>query len=392
LPVIALTQGIVSASSSATRKTVLRDQRCNGLSLEVRQTGGKTWYCTYSTREGRRCSLRLGSAQEVPLAAARQACQETRLQATLGHNLAADWRRRRCELTLEAFAIDHYLPVIAQLKLSWRDDLGILHQRLLPSLGRLRLSEISTEHLLQFRRGLLHDQLAPGTINRYMATLRHLFSVARREGLLRRSNKPWAGLQPLPDRSRPHSCLTQEQWLTLARELQCSRNRHLFSICLLLLCTGARKREALDARWCDVDLEHGRWTIPRTKSGHSLTVPLSEPALILLQRLQGHQQRLSPWVFPNPRTGVPYRSIFSAWDVARRAAGLAHLRVHDLRHSFATVLVNQGAPLYTVQALLGHAYPRITQRYARMQDEALKAASELAGDWYGITLASSETS
>jgi len=92
------------------------------------------------------------------------------------------------------------------------------------------------------------------------------------------------------------------------------------------------------------------------------------------------------------RTGVPYRSIFSSWDVARRAAGLAHLRVHDLRHSFATVLVNQGAPLYTVQALLGHASPRITQRYARMQDEALKAASELAGDWYGITLASSETS
>lgn len=314
--------------------------------------------------------------------AARQACQETRLQASLGHDLAAEWRRRRSELTLDAFVIHHYLPLIAPCKRSWRDDLGILNQRLLPSLGRLRLSEITSDHLHQLRKGWLHDHLACGTINRYMATLRHVFSVAQREGLLCRSTNPWVGFQPLPDRSRPHVCLTQQEWAVLNLQLQRSRNRHLHSICLLLLLTGARKREVLDARWCDVDLASGRWTIPRTKSGHSLTVPLSDAALQLLRWMQDTQKRQSLWLFPNPRTGEPYQSVFYAWDAARRAADLPGLRMHDLRHSFATALVNQGVSLYAVQRLLGHASPRITQRYARLQDAALKHAAEMAATWF----------
>ena len=81
------------------------------------------------------------------------------------------------------------------------------------------------------------------------------------------------------------------------------------------------------------------------------------------------------WVFPNPDTGKPFASIFYAWDRARRLAGLADVRLHDLRHSHASFLVNSGRTLYEVQHILGHTQVKTTQRYAHLSHETLLAAT-----------------
>ena len=84
----------------------------------------------------------------------------------------------------------------------------------------------------------------------------------------------------------------------------------------------------------------------------------------------------NPWIFPNPKAGKPCVSIYYSWDTARKQAGLADVRIHDLRHSFASLLVNAGNSLYTVQKILGHTQIKTTQRYAHLsQDTLIDAAN-----------------
>lgn len=110
-----------------------------------------------------------------------------------------------------------------------------------------------------------------------------------------------------------------------------------------------------------------------TKFGQPRHVPLSDGTLVLL-RAQQLRCGESTWLFPNPATGQPFRSVFYAWDAARRQARLADLRMHDLRHSFASFLINSGRSLYEVQQLLGHRSSQMTQRYAHLAHETLLAA------------------
>ena len=142
----------------------------------------------------------------------------------------------------------------------------------------------------------------------------------------------------------------------------------------MLILTGARKREVLDAKWEDFDFIRRLWRIPTTKLGKPRHVPLSDGVLNLLSAME----RKGDWVFANPKTNKPFVSIFCAWNTARAKAGLSDVRVHDLRHSFASLLINSGRSLYEVQKLLGHTQVKTTQRYAHLAPETLLAAGNAA--------------
>jgi len=149
---------------------------------------------------------------------------------------------------------------------------------------------------------------------------------------------------------------------------------------LFLIYTGARKREVLDARWRDIDWAQRSWRIPKTKSGKVRHVPISSGAMRVLEHLRFRttEELLDEEaIFANPRTGEPFVSIFYSWNNARIRAGLPEFRIHDLRHSFASYLVNAGRSLYEVQELLGHADIKTTSRYAHLSRERLVAAVEV---------------
>ena len=88
----------------------------------------------------------------------------------------------------------------------------------------------------------------------------------------------------------------------------------------------------------------------------------------------------SIYLFPSPKTGKPFNSVYQAWNNARIAAGLANVRMHDLRHTFASALVNSGRSLFEVQQLLGHSDIHVTQHYAHLSHDSLKSAADCAGD------------
>jgi len=137
--------------------------------------------------------------------------------------------------------------------------------------------------------------------------------------------------------------------------------------------------EALNATWDQFDLDEGIWSKPvthtRQKKPHR--VPLSSPALALLKQAQ--EQTEGRCVFPGRGPDKPLTDLKRTWKAVCQAAGIEDCRLHDLRHSFASVLVSQGASLPLIGAMLGHTQPQTTARYAHLYDEPLREAAEQVG-------------
>ena len=124
-----------------------------------------------------------------------------------------------------------------------------------------------------------------------------------------------------------------------------------------------------------VDWQRKTLLVPCSKSGRPRLVQLNSAALDLLRSLPREPGNL--FIFPSPVTGRPSASLHFPWTRIRKRAGLIGFRLHDLRHSFASFLVNKGVSIYIVQGLLGHANVRATQRYAHLANETLSDAAEL---------------
>jgi integrase len=167
----------------------------------------------------------------------------------------------------------------------------------------------------------------------------------------------------------------------VAIQLRRSQNPDLLQIITGLLLTGLRKSELLCARWEWINFQSSTLTIPVTKQGRPHRLPLTPELKAFLQGLPSKEKSL--YLFPSKKTGLPYKSIFQSWNTARKAAKMPELRIHDLRHSSASFLVNSGRSLYEVQRLLGHMSSKTTQRYAHLSDTALLDAMASAAKIVG---------
>jgi site-specific recombinase XerD len=150
---------------------------------------------------------------------------------------------------------------------------------------------------------------------------------------------------------------------------------------------GARRSEALNARWGNTYLVRKVLLIPVSKSGNPRHILLCAKALFFLAeaKLAASRSRTgkeSPYVFCNPKSGCAFSNIFNSWDKARERAGLKDVRMHDLQHSFASALVNNGLSLYNVKELLGHASINTTQRYAHLSKDRLIQATDTVANHY----------
>ena len=277
-------------------------------------------------------------------------------------------------LTLKVFFYEHYLPYVKSYKRSWSTDLSVINNQLIPTLGNKRFDAVKLTDLTLLVNTMVGKGYAPGTTNRVIIMLKFAFKLAREWELIAEGADPARNLRPLKFDNRIERYLTTEQMDRLFIELIKSENMLLPEIVAFLVFTGARKQEALRAKWADVDTEQRLWRIPDTKSAKVRRVPLSAGALALLGRLGQSRVDGRPYIFTNPNTGRPFVTIFRSWDTARRRAQLPELRIHDLRHSFASFLVNAGRSLYEVQEILGHADIRTTSRYAHLSRERLLEA------------------
>jgi integrase len=181
------------------------------------------------------------------------------------------------------------------------------------------------------------------------------------------------GLAPAPvHRKKPRSRKTAKHRPKSA-DKPIPANAYAVAAIRFLLLTGWREQEALTLRWADVDFERRMATLPDTKTGKSHR-PLGAPALALLSELP--RVKGSPYVFPGAKTGQPLREFKRTWYAVRHAAGLADVRLHDLRHTVAAFSVATGHSLYVTGSILGHTRPETTQRYAHLHVDVRHSAAD----------------
>jgi integrase len=159
---------------------------------------------------------------------------------------------------------------------------------------------------------------------------------------------------------------------------------YLKSIVVTALNTGMRRGEVFNLRWKNVDLRKRMIKVEQTKSGSSRMIPINRCLFAELVKAK-RGNRASEYIFPNPESGLPYTQVRRSFKNACQKAGVKELRFHDLRHTFATRLIESGADLITVRDLLGHFSVRVTQRYTHSNQDRKKEALELlaqrAANW-----------
>ena len=376
MPVVDLTASFVrkAACPEGAEKINFFDSRQRGFLVEIRASGRKTYYQRFRDERGRERQFKIGRADIVTMEQARRKGRSVFARAILGE----DSQQRREELraipTLEAFVRDRYIPFVATYKRSWRTDETILRHHALPQLGKLALDEIKAEHIVDVVARMKAKGLAASTANRVLVILRYIYNLAIKWRVPGIASNPTTGIELGPEIQR-NRYLTKEEAQVLSAAIANDENRTAANAIMLLLLTGARRNEITQARWEHVFWDERKLRVPISKSGKPRWISLSASAIGLLRsipRCAGND-----YIFPAPTTGRPSPSLWFPWKRIRDRAGLGDVRLHDLRHSFASFLVNEGVSLYVVQGLLGHANAKTTQRYAHLQSDTLSRATDV---------------
>ena len=347
-----------------------------GLYCEVRASspGVGTYYLRYKDTNGKTCHQKIGSTAVITVADARKEAKRLKAGITLGADPRAEAKARKAVMTYAEFFEQHYLPYIKLHKRSWKRDEELYRLRIKAVFGGKRLNQMTRYQVQLFQKALADEGLAPATVNHHQKVLRASWNVARNLQMVDGDN-PSSGVPMLFEDNKIERLLSDEELERLMTVLRSAKNRAICNIALLLLGSGLRCGEALRLRHDDIDEERRLLTIRATnsKSKRVRSVPINDVALAALYAddTRGEFEH----VFINRRTKLPYTTIARSWDKLRKMAGLPRLRIHDLRHGHASLLLAGGRTLFEVQTILGHSDPKVTMRYAHLSGKTLSEAS-----------------
>jgi integrase len=384
MPIVNLSHDFVSKAvcPEGKKKINFYHQDIRGFLLEVRKSGGKTYALRYRDKHNRQCQYKIGDSKDISYEKARRAAEKARGKVVLGQDPAEDKRVKRKVPTLNYFVQFNYLPFIKKDKRSWKTDASMLKNHILPRFGKQHLDKITSQAVMGFHQSMKANGYSPGMANRGVKLLRYIFNLAMSWEVPGVDTNPASGLKFFAEDIKERF-LSAEETSRLMAALENSKNTQLKYIVPLLLLLGCRKNELLQSRWEEFNLQKRIWYLPSSKTG-SRHIPIPLAALKILDQLPRWDG--CPYVVPNPDTLRPFVQIHKAWDNARMAAGLPDVRMHDLRHSMASNMVNSGRSIYEVAKVLGHSQLKTTQRYAHLSQEtlleAVDAAAEATGtDW-----------
>jgi integrase len=373
----------------------VRAEKPLGLLLRVQPSGGRTFY----VQVGRGQRVRIGPAGTYTLKQA-----EERAKLILRDPEAA-LKRAGPALTLGEYIDQHYADhALAKLK-NGEKSVARVKAIWKPFLNK-RIADLSASEVDRFRNKRLLAGVAPATVNRDVAALSGVLThyVKHNKGAVH----PLAELEALgvaddetvryltPDEAaRLRNAMAERDALAAAERTSANKWRqargrelmpeitgysdHITPMVLLSLNTGMRQGELFSLEWESVDLTRKTITVlaSHSKGNTTRVIPMNTEAMTVLSTIKPNQAK--GLVFKSPVTGGRFDNVKKAWAEVTKSAGIPDLRWHDLRHDFASQLVMKGAPLFTVQKLLGHANSRMTQRYAKLAPSTLADAVNLLG-------------
>lgn len=383
MPVVTLDAAFVLTATCPPdkRKVDYYSDKLSGFILEVRANGGKSFHLRYKDAYGRLRQMRIGPYPDITFDKARKKAEALRSRVVVGDNPLEEKQAKRLVPTVQELSV-RYLDYVRTYKRSHANDARVLRLHILPKFGRMRLDELEPEAIAAWFRQKVEEGLSPASVNFLHVVMGYMFKLARQWKVHGAEVNPLSMIPHFKADNARERFLTAAETERVKVAIAASPNPQLRFIIPLLLLTGARKRELLDARWEHFDLAQRRWRIPHTKSGKARFVPISQAALDVLAQVPRWDD--CPFVVPNPQTRKPYKDIFYVWNKARIEAGLPDVRVHDLRHTFASNLASNGQSLYVVGQILGHARVTTSQRYAHLTSQSMLVAADAGAAATGI--------
>jgi integrase len=404
-----ITKSTVDAARPSVNTLKIYDTEVRGFLLVVTPAGSKSYAIEYRAGTGRGSPMRrmvIGKHGVLTPDQARRLAREKLAEVARGGDPAKERKARREAQTFGEL-IDLYFakgalkrdgtPKKPSTVLS---DRGRAEQHLRPLLGDMAADQVRPEDVIKLRDIVAGDRRAPrskrgrgsvlkggqGAAAQCVALVSSIYSWVIRRGLV--TENPARGVEKARV-NRRERYLSEAEIARLADALDAEAietgNPYPVAAIKLLLFTGCRKGEIVGLGWQDVDFERACLRLPDSKTG-AKAVHLNAPALALLEAVPRLED--NPHVIPGVRSGAGAGpAIDKAWARVRRAAGLSDVRLHDLRHSYASVAVAGGASLPIIGALLGHKHTVTTARYAHLSDDPLRAVNEMVGERIAAAMA-----
>jgi integrase len=352
-----------------------------GFGIRITANGHRAFILNYTVRTtGRERRYTLGTFPSWSTTGARAEAHRLRRLIEAGGDPLGEIEDQRAAPTLadlcKRFVEEHLPRKRLSTQQSYRRQ---IRKHVRPYFGaHAKVAEVSYADCDALHRKITREA-GPYVANRTMAMLSKMFSLAIRWGM--RTDNPTKGVERNAEQKRKRY-LSSDELARLIKALAECPDAQSVDIIRTILLTGCRKGEALAMRWSELDLTEGVWTklgsTTKQKSDH--VAPLSAPVRQLLAEIHRHQTAQGEWVFPSADSQTQHRiDIDKTWQHLLRAAGIEGLRIHDLRHSFASQLASGGASLPLIGALLGHSNPTTTARYAHLFQDPQRAAVERVG-------------
>jgi integrase len=375
-----LTQAFVDAQAASGRDRIVFDSQLPGLGLRITPTGTKI-FVAQTRVAGRKRRITIGYAPEMSLSNARAEALQMLAAMRGGVDPTADRKARLRAAAAKTITIrelsERWMTEFVIPKLKPRtvsDYKQLLSGRILPALGNLTVAEIDRGHVERLHLDL---KSTPRRGNYAVTVLRALLNFAVRHGL--RPANPAAGIKLYRENKRERFLseseigaaadgITEAEGLGVIGPFAAAGLR-------LALFTGARSGEITSIQWNHVDWQRRLIRLPDSKTNEPRTIHLSDAAIEVLR----NTPHVGPFVVAGMKRGVPYRNLTHAWGRTRKYAGLDDVRLHDLRHSYASLAAGRGVSLYTIGKLLGHKDPVSTQRYAHLARDAVQAVNDELG-------------
>jgi integrase len=361
---------IKSLKPPASGNHVFYDEQIGGFGVRVTASGAISFILTYWTR-GRQRRHTIGRHPELNATAAREEAIRLRDSIRRGGDPLGDKEQLRAAPTI-ADLFEDFIERHAKIYLrpnSIRCYEVMARANILPRIGNIKVSDLRRRDVEDLHQSLKDT---PYHANRTRALLSKMMSLAKRWEW--RTDNPCEGVPRFREEKRDR-WLSTEEIERLCDALDRHPNQAAANAIRLMLLTGARRGEVLTAVWDDFNLELGVWTKPshHTKQKRTEHVPLSPPALQLLVAMK--ERTTTSYLFPGKVPGKPLQEIKRVWSTLCKQAQIENVRLHDLRHTYASHLVSSGLSLPIVGRLLGHTQPQTTARYAHLADDPLRQAT-----------------
>jgi len=374
-----LTNRTVASTRPRDRDVFVWDDELPGFGLRVKPSGVKSYVIQYRNRHNDSRRITIGRHGVIGPEKARRKAKKMLADVQDGADPATERKDDREAPTVaelaEKYLREHAAP--HKKPRSVEEDQRLLRLHVLPALGRKKVAGITRADIT----GLHHAMRdTPGAANRTLALLSKMMNLAEKWGLRPDGSNPCRHVDHYPERKMERFLSVDELGRLGAVLAEAERTAtelpSVIAAVRLLMFTGARLGEILNLEWSHVDFERSCLRLPESKTGAKV-IHLNAPAL---EVLNGIERDGSPWVIAGRDPDKPLVNLRKPWHRIRKAAGLDNVRLHDLRHSFASVGAAGGLSLPMIGALLGHTQAATTQRYAHLAADPLKQAADMIGE------------